>query len=761
MRKTTTTMTMTLTLIAAVTAVTMIGKPTHADVTDEQVRDAIRKGVQALYDSQEAWGHWDEQKDPRQANNADHRGKQYGGTTALACYALLTAGEEWQQNPKLQKPMEWLAQMNPEMDGTYAVGLRAHVWPKLPDKFLDELQEDAYLLIEGINAKGGYRYTLGDAGIDNSCTQYGALGAWECAKRGVPIPNSYWQKLEKHFVEGQLPDGGWGYTDDRDASNLTMTSAGLAIMYVTLDYLHSNDFMRPGATDRHPVYSRIQKGLDAFEKHFSVTTSGYAAVGIERVGLASGRKFFKGKDWYQEIASSYVSKMGNNGIGGGQRSVVETSFALIFLSRGRVPVFANKLEIEGHHWDNRPRDLANVTKWASDEFEIPLNWQIVGIDTDPELWLDSSVLYFASHEPLNLDDAQLAKIKRYLDLGGTLIVNPDDSNRRFMQSVRDTFEKIYPYKFKQVDAQDDLYNIVYQLRNENVETLNNGVRHMVIMMGKDVGGIYQSNAQRDPAPWYTMANIFQYAIEKSQPRARLEKHVETRDGRASRTIHIARAQYNGNWNPEPLTWDRTDVSAANEGKANLRTHEIDLANIAGQDVSLVHVTGTEAVEFTPDQIEAIRKFVKDDGGVILFESVGGKPAFSSSAMQMLREAFPGADQLPRRLGVTDGLISGDAAPGAYDVSKVDYRLYYKQRLGASTRPGLQAIFVDGKPRIIVSAEDLSVGALGQPVWGVFGYDTESARKILTNVALFAAQEKPANGEIEADEQPDPEEVAAE
>lgn len=740
--------TLLLTLTVFTIALAAAARPASADVTDDEVRQAIRQGVQAIYDAQEAWGHWDKQK--RQGAGG-HAEKQYGGTTALACYALLTAGEEWQQNPKLQKPLNFLANMQ-DMDGTYAVGLRAHVWPKLPDKFLDELKEDAYLLVNGINSGGGYHYGLGDSSFDNSCTQYGALGAWECAKRGIPIPSSYWQKLQKHFVDGQANDGGWAYNNNRDGSNLTMTSAGLAVMYITLDYLHSNDFTRPGVTERHPIYSRIRKGLDAFEKHFSVTTKGYAAVGIERVGLASGRKFFKGKDWYQEIATQYVKKMNRQGIGGGRGNVVETSFALVFLSRGRVPVFANKLEIPNYDWDNRPRDLANVTNWASDEFEVPLNWQIVGMNSNPERWLDSALLYLASHRPLELNEAQKKKLKRYIDLGGTLVINPDGGDRRFIQSVVETFEGMYPYKFTDVEPNDDLYNINYQVRDQGVQTLNNGVRHLVLILGKDAGSTWQTNSQRDHSPWYLMANIFQYAIEKSQPRARLEQHVDVREGKASNVVHIGRAVYDGNWNPEPLAWDRTDVFASNAGKASMKTHRLDLADIAEKDVSLVHVSGTDAVEFTDDQIEAIRQFVNKDGGVILFESVGGKPEFNSSVIAMLRKAFPAAEQLPRRLGVTDDLISGKAADGSYDVSRVDYRLYYKQRLGATTRPGLQAIFVNGKPKVLISAEDLSAGALGQPVWGVFGYDSESARKILTNIALFAAAEKPAEGKIEKEQE---------
>jgi len=44
--------------------------------------------------------------------------------------------------------------------------------------------------------------------------------------------------------------------------------------------------------------------------------------------------------------------------------LVQTRFTILFLSRGRHPVFMEKLWFTGS-WANRPRDLANVTRFAS------------------------------------------------------------------------------------------------------------------------------------------------------------------------------------------------------------------------------------------------------------------------------------------------------------------------------------------------------------------------------------------------------------
>ena len=68
--------------------------------------------------------------------------------------------------------------------------------------------------------------------------------------------------------------------------------------------------------------------------------------------------------------------------------IYDSSFALLFLSRGRAPVLFNKLEynlassskkpVEGN-WNQRPRDIANLTHFIGREREISMNWQIVNL----------------------------------------------------------------------------------------------------------------------------------------------------------------------------------------------------------------------------------------------------------------------------------------------------------------------------------------------------------------------------------------------
>jgi hypothetical protein len=62
----------------------------------------------------------------------------------------------------------------------------------------------------------------------------------------------------------------------------------------------------------------------------------------------------------------------------------------------------------------------------------------------------------------------------------------------------------------------------------------------------------------------------------------------------------------------------------------------------------------------------------------------------------------------------------------------------KRTLGQFKGPRLRAIPINNRPAIYFSPEDLSVGLVGQPIDGIFGYTSQSATAICRAVVLSAA-----------------------
>jgi hypothetical protein len=708
---------------------------------DVAVRQAIERGIAWLYDQQHEWGTWDVEQPKDEFARTDHPHAQYSGYTALALYAMFSADQSWQGDERLSSALKFLDRARTK--GVYALGLRAHVWARLPEMYSGNLARDARALISGVNRDGAYRYLLGDSDFDHSCTQYAVLGVWEAAKRGLGVSGAYWQRVERHFLDEQNADGGWGYGSSRPPSDLSMTAAGLAVLFITQDFLHRHDYLTPGAADRVDLSSRLERGLAWMHQHYQPTEDSYEMVGVERVGLASGYRYFGKQDWYLTGAAKLLSLQETDGSFGAVTQggrFPQTCFAVVFLSRGRVPVLINKLAVDGLAWNNRPRDVANLTRWFAEQTEQSLNWQVVDASRPPEDWLDAPVVFLASHEAVHLSAAQAAAINCYLDLGGLLVTCADGGSRDFTGSIYDQFSRLYPhYPWRAVEADDPLMRLHHCLDNSlGMRSLHNGVRHLVIHLPRDVGAILQADDHRSDEVWQALSNILLYASELGQLRPRLARHVEPPPpSTARRSIEVAQVRYEGNWNPEPLAWPMLNRVMQNDHGVKLDIQPIDMSKLEQCRAPLAHLAGTGDVEFTSAQIDALKRYV-DAGGKLLIESVGGDADFGDSVDTLLAVAFE--DVRLMQIGRHSPIVTGELLERGHDVRRVEYRTMHRQRMGVQDRPSLLVWGSAENPRVVISYEDLSHALLGQPCWSVLGYDSKSARHLMCNLVRWADQQ---------------------
>src|SRR3954454_13341961 len=101
-----------------------------APATAEQVDAAVQRAKDYIY-GQMKKDNWEAAPAPKGDMQQDPAGKQWGGTTALAVYGLLAAGED-PQGARLKPAIEWLKKA--QIGGTYAVGMRAQVWTFLKNE---------------------------------------------------------------------------------------------------------------------------------------------------------------------------------------------------------------------------------------------------------------------------------------------------------------------------------------------------------------------------------------------------------------------------------------------------------------------------------------------------------------------------------------------------------------------------------------------------------------------------------------------------
>ena len=101
----------------------------------------------------------------------------------------------------------------------------------------------------------------------------------------------------------------------------------------------------------------------------------YFLYGLERAGRLAGIRFFGQHDWYRLGAEELVhTQTGSAGSGRGltETPVVATSFALLFLAKGRAPVLVNKLRHGPRgDWNHDPDDVRNLVARRLPRLEDP------------------------------------------------------------------------------------------------------------------------------------------------------------------------------------------------------------------------------------------------------------------------------------------------------------------------------------------------------------------------------------------------------
>ncbi|HEV8606847.1 MAG TPA: hypothetical protein VGQ99_15995, partial [Tepidisphaeraceae bacterium] len=360
-------------------------KPEGEGITDQEIGESIQRGANYLLN---------------QFANGRLVGDNMGrdpGLNALCVYALLQCGQavaDERLNGRAKGMKAMLDNLrNSRMEGyeTYGRAIRATalgVYNRAEDR--EALKADVQWLLNATRS-GAYTYGEGNrtnpGQWDNSNSQYGLLGVWSGAEVGMEVPRGYWSQVQNHWYECQLNSGEWAYSrSGYGGGTLSMSVAGIASLFVTHDYLDAPQFGT--VVGREPFSRPLARGLAWLEQGdncLQLTSGwpGYNLYGIERVGLASGFKYLGAHDWYRELASRVVAAQGEDGSwsnrgamrlrwqGAGREEMIETSYSLLFLARGRHPIIMNKLRFAGA-WANRPRDVANLARFASRELERPL-----------------------------------------------------------------------------------------------------------------------------------------------------------------------------------------------------------------------------------------------------------------------------------------------------------------------------------------------------------------------------------------------------
>lgn len=745
-------------IVVAVAAVVLLAPAARAQnneaFTDQEVAKAIEGGAKYLLSTQQDDGSW---------APVIYGGGQLNysvGPTAICAYALMEAGIH-PSNPKIVRALEYLAKTETEM--TYCLAFRALAFstalrkdPK-QTRYRQFLKKDARMLLMSIDDEGGYtywsrgqqktgqkeRFISETEGKDHSNCQYGLLGVWAAAAVGEEVPRKYWDIILKFWLKRQLADGGWGYsTKLRKEACVSMTLAGLASIYVCVDNIRNTTSLTCKGNQEIPA---VAKGMQYVSEHlgeiYNRTWFYYTLYGMERVALATGYKYFGSHDWYKEGRNALLARKEPDGswtqgagtMGGGPST--STAYAMLFLLRGSRPVLFNRLEYNGD-WNNRPRSLANLTHWFSNEFEHDVHWQIVNFKTPVEEWHDAPLLVITGAQEPKFTDEQLDTLRTFVYQGGTIFSLAECGGTKFKTGIREVYKKLFPGReLKVLPKGHPIYETQYKLFGQpQLMEISNGARPLVIHTDIDLVRTWQANQYRLNKSYYTTAaNVVAYTNDKAalagQLRGRGTSLWPAKVKKTPRkTIKLARLKHRGNYDPEPLAYERFSRLIGQEQRIRVDVvGPIEISELADTKAKLATLTGTGPLELTDEQKTALKKWL-EAGGTLLIDAAGGDTEFSKSAEAIFLNI---CDQASLKMLSS---MSDFYRIKGLEIDKVGYRRE------SSASPRLRVLKMKDREAVYFSHDDITCGLLGVMCHTINGYTPTTSIALLRNLVALTAGE---------------------
>jgi hypothetical protein len=753
-----------------------------ADLTAESVRRAIERGQDFLRRQQQGDGSWPEGSHPR------------GGVTALALLALLESGMK-PDHPAIDHGLRYLRTIRPSGSplagptNTYVVSLQTMVYCLArPHEDIGRIKENVAWLEEA-QIKSGQHVGMWDYGMgrhrgDNSCTQFALLGLREAAELEPPelrikVDPEVWRRVREHFVRNQSDDGGWGYQGAHGVTG-SMTSAGISSLIIAGMRLHEGEeTIRGGQIDNCGKWQQndaVARGLDWLGRQDKLVETNpgsgtwhfYYLYGLERAARLSGQRFLGKHDWYREGAKMLLDAQGPGGLWerrGDQNDIISSSFALLFLSKGRSPVLMNKLRHDAANpnlredWNNDRNDVRNLVEHCSRHWERRMTWQVVDakVSGEPfvlkrvEDFLQAPVLFITGHEAPRFNELEKKVLRGYVDQGGFIFAEACCSRAEFREGATQLFKEIFPEQpLKVLPTDHAVWKADYSLSpDDTLEGIDVGCRTSVILSREDLSCYWQ---QKDN-PELTVAdqaialraihigtNVLAYATGKELLPDKLDarKIVALQTGAPGNrwVLQVGKLKHGGDYNVAPMAVNNLMASLRENLKMNVAAEQRELTPL---DENLVrfpflYMHGRSQFNFNDEQISRLREHLQR-GGTLFADACCGREPFDTAFRAFAKRILPDNDL--KQLPVTHELFGsspGGGDPIGYDLSVVQYTKTMPRPQG---EPFLEAIELDGRLVIIYSKYDIGCALERHQGSDCRGYTHESAVKIATNVILYA------------------------
>ena len=788
-------------ICAAAIAVPRAGGGALADVSAKQVLDSIEKAKRVLLALQQPDGSW---------KTGGGWGEQFSvGVSSLALLALLNTGMTV-ADVEIQRGLTWLRKQQ-QPTSTYEISLMVQALAAAKDGKRDIAKVAALVnaledmqVRQGPNA-GSWSYNrtmqnLGGPG-DRSNGQFAVLALREAQEMGVPVSLETWKRARSHWLSSQNGNGGWSYSGGGQPAggSGSMTVAGIASLVITQAMLRAEaKELNPDGTPAccgDPVLDKpLEDACRWMGNNFAITNNPgdgrwllYYLYGLERAGRFSGRRFFvnsRGQkhDWYREGAEYLVSTQ--NQFSGtwqernGDHVVVNTSFVLMFLSKGLAPVLINKLQygprdanrqaVVGIDWNRHPDDVRNLTQLISNRPKWPklLTWQTVDVaNANVADLMQAPILFISGSDPPQLTPQDVALLKEFILQGGFILVDNNCHSGAFDEGFRDLVRQMYPpseAQLKKLAADHPVFRSEFNLIDEKtgeptVELwgVDVGCRTSIMYSPDDLSCLWDKWTSFDvpgrPKELLSMitkathvgVNVVAYVTgreildkitQQEQVLTGSEPERIERD-----LLEIKKIRYTGDWDAAPQALRNLLLALGRTAGMPVATQARDLTLLDPKlfRTPIVYMHGRHDFALSKNEQDKLRDYI-NQGGVLFSDACCGLPSFDRSFRRLMEQLYP--DNPLKRIPPDHEMFTSKIG---HDLKTVKRREPDVDRANAAmavsvrtVEPFLEGIEINGRWVVVYSKYDISCALERQASVACTGYVHEDAVKIGVNVILY-------------------------
>ncbi|MHC4915010.1 MAG: DUF4159 domain-containing protein [Planctomycetota bacterium] len=370
------------------------------------------------------------------------------------------------------------------------------------------------------------------------------------------------------------------------------------------------------------------------------------------------------------------------------------------------------------------------------------------------------VLYLSGREKFEFTPELRAKLRWYLQDGGTLLANASSGSEEYVKAFVKEINTIFPKKKMRILEEDHpVYSCYHRLRaveqrNKTGEYftgpvmlmgINIGARTAVLFSPYDVACAWDSHTHDEGRRVWSRrhgsrdalrigTNLITYALAEHKLGRHLasEKVYFEQEKPAGDSLVFAQVMHGGDWDPTPggaMNLFRYATANSTLG-VKFRKQPVDLGKAEAFSHPILYMTGLHDFQLSEVETRTLRGYLRG-GGLLVADSSCGRKAFDAAFRREMKKVLPGAKFEP--LPADSPVYSAAGEP----MKEVLYSPMLRKNRPELTAPSLEGVTVGGKLTVIYSRYGLGDGWQGEHCPYALCYEGRDALKLGLNILVYA------------------------